>query len=128
MHTRSVTMGWPKANHQENQASGFGNMLAVSVRQDEPVITGQYGNEAGNALSLSPMKRVAFQRKTWSTTECKQLRKWREEGQSFSDLSTVRISLIVSNHEAVPFIDISVVLWRVGFRRDPAILQGETSG
>jgi len=126
MHTRSVTLGWPKRVYRGNKTSELGNMLATSATREDSVNTGLYKDETGGALDPLTKKRVAYQRKTWSITECKELRKQREEGQSFSDLSTVRALLLSSNYEAVHFIDDSIAFWRVGFRRDSAVLQGET--
>lgn len=128
MHTRSATMGWPKASYRGNKTSRLENLLAVSAIQHESVNTGRYKDEVGGALD-SPIKQpIVSKRKTWSTTESKELRKWREEGQSFSDLSTVGALLLSSNDEIVLFIDISIALWRVGFRCDSAVLQGDMFG
>jgi len=128
MHTRSVTMGWPKAIHLGNKTSVLDNMLAVSATREESVNIGLYKDETGGALSPLTKKRVMYQRKTWSIAECDELRKRREEGQGFSGLATVRTLLISCNYEAVPFIDIIIALWRVGFGRDSAVLQGKTLG
>ncbi len=128
MHTRSITMGWPKAIHLGNKTLVLDNMLAVSATREESVNIGLYKDETGGALSLSTKKRVVYQRKTWSIAECNELRKRRDEGQGFSGLATVRTLLITCNYEAVPFIDITTALWCIGFRRNSAILQGQALG
>lgn len=87
-------MGWPKAVFRGNMTSGLDNMLGVSATPEESVNTGLYKDETGGALSPPTKKRVMYQRKTWSTTECNELRKRREEGQGFSGLATVRTLLI----------------------------------
>ncbi len=99
MHTRSVTMGWPEATNRGNKTSGLDIMLGVSGTQKESVNTELYKEKTGGILDFPPKKDAAHQRKTWSIAECKKLRKWREEGQSFCDLSTVRPLIISTVYE-----------------------------
>jgi len=96
MHTRSVTMGWPKAGYRGNKTSELDDTLVMSTMQEASVNTRRYKHKIDGAMSPTARKYIACQRKSWSTAECKELRKWREEGQSFSDLSTVRALLYFS--------------------------------
>ncbi len=124
MLTRSVAMGRPRAVYRENRTPELDGTLVASLMEEVSVNTELYNSEVGGAMDALPKKHVAHQRKTWSTTECKELRKWRQEGQSFSKLSTVRALLLNSNYETSPFVNINIALWCVSFRRDPAVLQG----
>lgn len=127
MHTRSVTKGRRKVSYRGIKTTGLDN-LRIPATQHKSVNTGLYKDELGGALGSPTKKRVACQRKTWSTAECKELRKRREEGQSFSDLSTVRVLLLSSNDEILLFIDISLALWRVCCRCDSTVLEGDMFG